>query len=135
MENFIVTGQITATSTKQDERYSTNEFQRTAYLTLDEHSTKLAIQKGLTGYTSKEDNTSFFIIKLPQNGLSVWMNGEKIASVGQIKQPNFKTVDGLPLQFSIVIGENLGKKFYRLQAVNCINHNDIEYIQETNPFE
>src|SRR5699024_12121105 len=67
MENLIIKGQITATSNKVNEDYKTDNPTKTAYLTVtDDNIRKAMVNFGLTEYTSKQDDSNFFIIKLPQ---------------------------------------------------------------------
>src|SRR5699024_9361866 len=93
MENLIIKGQITATSNKVNEDYKTDNPTKTAYVTVtDDNIRKAMVNFGLTEYTSKQDESSFFIIKLPQQLTLVKGNHMRKMS-GDVESPNIKTKD------------------------------------------
>ena len=53
---------------------------------------------------------------------------------GKAGTPNFSTPENKLMKFNIIEGENMGNKFYRLQAILVDDDSDIEYIQMENPF-
>ena len=134
MENLIIRGKITATSSKADEKFKQENPTKTAYVTV---SNKEDIEKlkqfGVNMYTSKEDKTDFFIIKVPQSFVVVKGNEMKRVD-GTLSSPNFKTKDGEEFNLNIIKSEKMGNEFHRLQAVEVNEFTDFELIQMSNPF-
>src|SRR5699024_11432770 len=93
MENLIIKGQITATSNKVNEDYKTDNPTKTAYVTVtDENISQAMADFGLTEYTSKKDDSKFFIIKLPQQ--LTYVKGNQMRKMsGDVESPNIKTKD------------------------------------------
>lgn len=141
MENLIFKGQITATSKKQNGDFKQEIPTKTAYVTTDEETVKKLEEFGLQKYTSKEDNGSFFIMKMPANLMVYLPNGfgEKRPDLSQItfegiETNNFKTTDELPLKMNVIKGNHKNNDFFRLQAIRLESENDIEQIKPENPF-
>src|SRR5699024_11196227 len=68
MENLIITGQITATSSKKDDKFKQENPTKMAYVTVTKKEDVEALEAfGATKYTTKEDNRDFFILKVPQS--------------------------------------------------------------------
>lgn len=140
LQTLIIAGQITATSNRVDGKFKQEIPTKTAYLSVDQENAEALKDFGLQEYSSKNEETgeheTFFIVKLPAKGLSVWLNNKKIAvRDSSVETPNFQTVPGLPVGLAIVKGENMGNEFYRLTAVNVTQKEDIFDIEEANPFE
>lgn len=141
MENLIFKGQITATSKKQNGDFKQEIPTKTAYVTTDEETAKKLEEFGLQKYTSKEDNGSFFIMKMPANLMVYLPNGfgEKRPDLSQItfegiETNNFKTTDDKPLKMNVIKGNHKNNDFFRLQAIRLESENDIEQIKPENPF-
>ena len=134
MENLIIKGQITATSNKVNEDYKTDNPTKTAYVTVtDDNIRKAMVNFGLTEYTSKQDDTNFFIIKLPQQLTLVKGNHMRKMS-GDVESPNIKTKDDEEFKMNIIKGRNKGNDFFRLQAIEVNDYSDVEQILMENPF-
>ena len=138
MENLVIKGRITATSNKVDDKFRQEQPTKTAYITVFDPKDIDHLKKfGLTEYTSREDRTSFFIIKLPKQ-VAIYVSGvhsqepEKMS--GGIDTPNFSTPEGKELSLNIIKGENMGRDFFRLQAIQIEDANDIIEVEQTNPF-
>lgn len=137
IENLVVAGMITNTSNKQSSRFKQEVATKTAYITVpDENDRQALIDFGMTLYTPKDGGDDFFIAKLPAKGLSIWSNGKKLGmKKTTINEPNFQTVEHVPLGLSFIRGEKDGNPFYRLQAINVVQKDDIFDLDESNPFE
>lgn len=136
IQQITTVGYITATSNKVSKDFKQENPTKTIYIEAsDPAEEEKLVNFGLTKYTSKEDGKSFFIIKAPVKGIDVWIKGEKHQSLSSsVEEPNFKTVDGLPIGLAITKGQNKGNDFYRLSAVNLGRMDDIELIEAQNPF-
>ena len=140
LETLVVAGQITATSNKVDSKFKQEVPTKTAYISVDEENAEALKEFGLQEYSSKNEETgeeeTFFIVKLPAKGVSIWLNKKKVAvRDSSVNTPNFQTVPGLPVGLAILKGENMGNEFYRLTALNVTQKEDIFDIEESNPFE
>ena len=141
MENLVIKGQITATSKKQNDDFKQEIPTKTAYVTTDEDSAKVLERFGLQKYTSKEDGSLFFIIKMPANLMVYLPNGvgAKRPDLSQItfegiETNNFKTPDDKLLLLNIIKGNHKNNDFFRLQAIRLETESDIEEIKPENPF-
>ena len=134
MENLIIKGQITATSNKVNEDYKTDNPTKTAYLTVtDDNIRKAMVNFGLTEYTSKQDESNFFIIKLPQQ-LTLVKGNHMRKMLGDVESPNIKTKDDTDFKMNIIKGRSKGNDFFRLQAIEVNEYSDVEQILMENPF-
>lgn len=136
--NVVVKGQVSATSNKVDNRFKNEDPTKTAYLIVnDPAEAQKLIDFGLTQYSSKTDDTKFFIVKLPKE-VAIYIKGadgnapEKYS--GRLDSPNFSTAEGKDLNLNIIQGENTGNKFFRLQAIQIEETSDFIEVQQTNPF-
>ena len=137
MENIVITGKITATSKKLDNRYKQVNPTKTAYIETDEQNAQALETFGLTKYTSAEDNKDFFIIKLSSN-LVAYLDGSNnstsLADLASIPSPNFNTGES-EIKLNIIKGENMGNDFYRVQALLLPQGLDmIQTMEAINPF-
>lgn len=135
--NVVVAGTITNTSDKQSARFKQEVATKTAYIDVpNEQDRQALIDFGMTLYTPEDGGNAFFIAKMPAKGLSIWSKGKKIGTKKvTLGEPNFQTVEHVPLGLSFIRGEKDGNPFYRLQAVNVIQKDDIFDLDESNPFE
>ena len=134
MENLIIKGQITATSNKVNEDYKTDNPTKTAYVTVTDGNIIQAMKNfGLTEYSSKQDESRFFIIKLPQQLTLVKGNHMRKMS-GDVESPNIKTKDDTDFKMNIIKGRKKGNDFFRLQAIADNEYSDVEQILMENPF-
>src|SRR5699024_10487876 len=88
---------------------------------------------GLTEYSSQQDDSKFFIIKLPQQLTLVKGNHMRKMS-GDVESPNIKTKDDTDFKMNIIKGRNKGNDFFRLQAIEVNDYSDVEQILMENPF-
>ena len=142
LTNLTFKGQITATSKKQDGDYKQEIPTKTAYVTTDEETAKKLVEFGLQEYTSKADQTSFFILKFPASLMVYYKSGakEKRPDLSQItleglETNNFKTPDEKLIGMNIIKGNHKNNDFFRLQAIQVEQMEDIEEIIPENPFE
>ena len=134
MENLIITGQITATSSKKDDKFKQENLTKTAYVTVTKKEDVEALEAfGATKYTTKEDNRDFFILKVPQSFVVVKGNEMKRLD-GTLSSPNFRTKEDKEFKFNIIKSEKMGNEFLRLQAVLVEDFKEVELIQMSNPF-
>lgn len=137
MKNIVITGRITATSKKLDNRYKQVNPTKTAYIDADEHNTQAMEAFGLTKYTSTEDGKDFFIIKLSSNLVAYLDNSNNstsLAELASVDSPNFNTGE-VDIQMNIIKGENMGNDFYRVQALLLPQGMGmIQTIEALNPF-
>lgn len=137
MKNIVITGRITATSKKLDNRYKQVNPTKTAYIDVDEHTAQALEEFGLTKYTSAEDGKDFFIVKLSAN-LVAYLddsnNSTSLAELASVNSPNFNTGEE-DIQLNIIKGENMGNDFYRVQALLLPQGMDmIQTMEALNPF-
>lgn len=134
MENLIIAGKITATSSKVDGKYTQEFPTKTAYVEVNDPDIKKSLNDfGLTEYTSKDDKTNFYIIKLPKQ-VSLIKGNEMKKISGGVETPNFRTKEGNQFRMNIIKGNNKGNDFFRLQAIEVNEYDDIEQILMENPF-
>ena len=134
MENLIITGKVSATSNKVDDKYQQESPTKTAYVEVTDPNIVQAMENfGLTQYTSRDNKTDFFIIKCPKQVTLVKGNQMRKMS-GGVETPNFKTVDGKEFKMNIIKGNNKGNDFYRLQAILVDDYAEVENIMMENPF-
>lgn len=134
MENLIIAGKITATSSKVDGKYQQETPTKTAYIEVSDADIKKQLTEfGLTEYTSKDDKTNFYIIKLPKQVALIKGNEMRKIS-GGVETPNFRTLEGKQFRMNIIKGNNKGNDFFRLQAIEVNEYDDIEQILMENPF-
>lgn len=134
MENLIITGQITATSSKKDDKFKQENPTKTAYVTITKKEDVEALEAfGATKYTTKEDNRDFFILKVPQSFVVV--KGDQMKRLdGTLSSPNFRTKEDKEFKFNVIKSEKMGNEFLRLQAVLVDDFKEVELIQMSNPF-
>lgn len=139
MENLVIKGRITATSKKQDDKFKQENPSKTAWIIpADEQEAKKLVDFGLRQYTSKEDGTNFFVVKTSQR-IALYVKDAKDVEPeiisGGIDTPNFTTAEDKFLNLNIIKGENVGNKFYRLQAIQIVETSDYIEVEQNNPFE
>lgn len=134
MENLIIRGKITATSSKADEKFKQENPTKTAYVTVTKKEDVEALEEfGATKYTTKEDNRDFFILKVPQSFVVV--KGDQMKRLdGTLSSPNFRTKEDKDFKLNIIKSEKMGNEFLRLQAVLVDDFKELELIQMSNPF-
>lgn len=134
LENMVIEGEITATSNKINEKFRSEVNSKTAYIKVDKANSKLLKDFGLTEYTSKEDNTNFFIIKLTKDVRVYAKDGSMEIFSGEAHEtnPNFKTN---VIKMNIIKGNNLNQDFYRVQALLINDRADIQQLAPENPFK
>ena len=137
MENMILTGKITATSKKLDNRYKQENPTKTAYIEVDEKQAKALEAFGLTRYTSVTDKKDFFIVKLSANLVAYLDHTNTQVSLSElagVQSSNFNTGDDL-IQMNLIKGENMGNEFFRIQALLLPNGiGSIQELEAVNPF-
>ena len=134
MENLIITGKVSATSNKVDDKYQQESPTKTAYVEVTDPNIVQAMENfGLTQYTSRDNKKDFFIIKCPKQVTLVKGNQMRKLS-GGVETPNFKTVDGKEFKINIIKGNNKGNNFFRLQAILVDDYEEVENIMMENPF-
>src|SRR5690606_11441785 len=136
--NVVVKGHVSATSNKVDNKFKNEDPTKTAYLIVNEPAeAQKLIDFGLTQYSSKTDDTKFFIVILPKQ-VDIYIKGadgnapEKYS--GRLDSPNFSTTPDKDLNLNIIQGENTGNKFFRLQAIQIEETTDFIEVEQTNPF-
>ena len=137
MKNIVITGKITATSKKLDNRYKQVNPTKTAYIEADEKNSKALEAFGLTKYTSVDDGKDFFIAKLSAN-LVAYLDdtneSTSLADLASVQSPNFNTGES-EILMNIIQGENMGNDFYRVQALLLPQGMGmIHTIEALNPF-
>lgn len=129
-------GTITATSNKVNEKFKTDNPTKTAYITVESEADRKKLEDfGLTLYSSKEDGTEFFIIKLSREVKTYDSFDKKKKPTildGTTESPNFRTV--VPVAMNVVKGENVGNDFYRVNAISVASDKDVQVIEAENPF-
>lgn len=135
LQTLLVKGSITATSSKEG-KFKNSDPRKAAYLKLTPESVKKAEAFGLTKYTSKEDNTDFFIVKLANEITAYNLNEEydKVIKMDtSLDAPNFETDE---IGIAILKGQSELGTYYRIFALNVINYGqEIRFTQLRNPFE
>ena len=137
MENMVIQGSITATSNKVSNKFKAENPTKTVYIVVDESFDKAMQWFGLTRYTSKEDGKPFYIVKASQK-IALYASGKTGESPetipGTVDTPNFKTKENVLVKMNLVKGNKNNNDFYRLQAIQISGANDIETIEQQNPF-
>ena len=137
MKNIVITGRITATSKKLDNRYKQVNPTKTAYIEANEYNTQALEDFGLTKYTSVDDGRDFFIVKLSSNLVAYLDDTNKstsLSDLASVNSPNFNTGES-DIQMNIIQGENMGNDFYRVQALLLPQGlGMIQTVEALNPF-
>lgn len=132
MENKVFTVQISSTSKKEKE-FKSNRL--TAYVVpANEEEKNKMIEFGLNPYTSSDDET-FFIIKTSSK-IRLYMDQSNgyVELDGTVEGDLFKTKPNETVKINVILGENKGNKFYRLQSI-LDTDNVITKIESENPFD
>lgn len=136
MRNITFNGIITATSKKQSEDYVARVKTKTAYLEVDEKTAIELENFGLTKYSSREDSAEFFIVKFSSNLVGYTGAGDEhidLSDLAGLETANFKT--NQPIGISVIEGENLKNKFYRIDALLLSQDlRELEKLERKNPF-
>lgn len=132
MENKVFNVMISSTSKKEKE-FKSNRL--TAYIVpADEAEKNKMIEFGLNPYTSADDEV-FFIMKTSAK-IRLYMDGSNnfVELDGTEQGDLFKTKPNETVKINVIVGENKGNKFYRLQSI--LDTNDaITKIESENPFD
>lgn len=134
---LVVSGYVTATSKKQNEKFKSAVPTITTYVKPSgQDALKQLEDFGLQKYTSKEDGENFFIIKCSAN-VSVYLGNDKERRDATIENGElFKTSEEKPVKLAIMYGEpESGNAFYRLYAIAVEDYSEVENIESSNPFE
>lgn len=132
MENKVFTVQISSTS-KKEKQFKSDRL--TAYIVpADEAEKNKMIEFGLNPYTSTDDET-FFIIKTSAK-IRLYMDNSNgyVELDGTDQGDLFKTKPNETVKINVIVGENKGNKFYRLQSI-LDTDNVITKIESENPFD
>lgn len=132
MENKVFTVAISSTSKKEKE-FKSNRL--TAYIVpADEQEKNKMIEFGLNPYTSSDDET-FFIMKTSAK-IRLYMDNSNgyVELDGTDQGDLFKTKPNETVKINVIVGENKGNKFYRLQSI-LDTDNVITKIESENPFD
>lgn len=133
MQNKVFNVKITATSKKDNGSFNSDRL--TAYLVpVDDTVEKRMVEFGMNSYTSTSGD-KFFIVKTSEKIALYTDNTNNFVPINGTKEGDlFKTKDDQDVLVNIIIGENKGNKFYRLQAIKDTN-NALEEIVSANPFD
>lgn len=133
MRNKVFQVSITATSKKDNGAFKSDRL--TAYLVpVDSAEEKRMIDFGMNAYTSS-NGEKFFIVKTSEKVAIYTDATNNYYPLGGTKDDKlFKTKEGQDVLVNIILGENKGNDFYRLQAIKDTN-NALEDIESTNPFD
>lgn len=133
MKNKVFQVSITATSKKDNGAFKSDRL--TAYLVpVDSAEEKRMIDFGMNAYTSS-NGEKFFIVKTSEKVALYTDATNNYYPLGGTKDDKlFKTKEGQDVLVNIILGENKGNDFYRLQAIKDTN-NALEDIESTNPFD
>lgn len=129
-KNFIFKGIITTTSNKQSKEFTTDNPRKSAYIKVDEENRDILLKQGLTEYTSEKDKEDFFILKLSEN-ITLWEGKESQSMATDIDTNNFKTKE---VGIACIKGKSKGNDYVRIYALNLQSMEDIELIEQENPF-
>lgn len=132
MENKVFTVQISSTSKKEKEFKSDR---LTAYIVpANENEKNKMVEFGLNPYTSSDDET-FFIVKTSAKIRLYMDNSNGYVELDGTNQGDlFKTKPNETVKINVIVGENKGNKFYRLQSI-LDTENVITKIESENPFD
>ena len=137
MRNVVIIGHISTMSNKNDSQFKQEVPTKTVYLSVNEENRQKLIDFGLTLYTP-DDGEPFFAVKASrQISMYVTSNaGEEPAKLDMTTATgiSIRTREGVSIKMNIVEGENVGNTFYRLQAIQVLDTEDIEEIKASNPF-
>lgn len=133
MHNKVFQVSITATSKKDNGAFKSDRL--TAYLIpVDSAEEKRMIDFGMNAYTSS-NGEKFFIVKTSEKVALYTDATNNYYPLGGTKDDKlFKTKEGQDVLVNIILGENKGNDFYRLQAIKDTN-SALEDIESTNPFD
>ena len=132
MENQVFTVSISSTSKKEKE-FKSNRL--TAYIVpASEDEKNKMVEFGLNPYTSTDDET-FFIMKTSAK-IRLYMDNSNgyVELDGTDQGDLFKTKPNETVKINVIVGENKGNKFYRLQSI-LDTDNVITKIESENPFD
>lgn len=132
MENKVFTVQISSTS-KKEKQFKSDRL--TAYIVpSDEAEKNKMIEFGLNPYTSSNDET-FFILKTSAK-IRLYMDNSNgyVELDGTDQGDLFKTKPNETVKINVIVGENKGNKFYRIQSI-LDTDNVITKIESENPFD
>lgn len=135
-DNIHVSATITATS-KANDKYKKDIPTLKFYLKLaNEDQAKALKNFGLTEYSSKEDNETFFIVKASRKIAVYTGTGtddfETISGAVADTRYNYYTVNPVKINIMKIVNED--GTFYRLQALLLDSMSDLLEIVPTNPF-
>lgn len=131
MENQVFIVSISSTSKKEKE-FKSNRL--TAYIVpANEQEKNKMIGFGLNPYTS--DGETFFIMKTSAK-IRLYMDNSNgyVELDGTDQGDLFKSKSNEIVKINVIVGENKGNKFYRLQSILDKN-NAITKIESENPFD
>lgn len=133
MKNKVFQVAISATSKKDNGAFKSDRL--TAYLVpVDSAEEKRMIDFGMNAYTSS-NGEKFFIVKTSEKVALYTDATNNYYPLGGTKDDKlFKTKEGQDVLVNIILGENKGNDFYRLQAIKDTS-NALEDIESTNPFD
>lgn len=132
MDNKVFNVMISSTSKKEKE-FKCNRL--TAYIVpASEDEKNKMVEFGLNPYTSTDDET-FFIMKTSAK-IRLYMDNSNgyVELDGTDQGDLFKTKPNETVKINVIVGENKGNKFYRLQSILDKN-NAITKIESENPFD
>lgn len=132
MENKVFTVAISSTSKKEKE-FKSNRL--TVYVVpANENEKNKMVEFGLNPYTSS-DNETFFIMKTSAK-IRLYMDNSNgyVELDGTDQGDLFKTKPNETVKINVIVGENKGNKFYRLQSI-LDTDNVITKIESENPFD
>ena len=132
MDNKVFNVMISSTSKKEKE-FKSNRL--TAYIVpASEDEKNKMVEFGLNPYTSTDDET-FFIMKTSAK-IRLYMDNSNgyVELDGTDQGDLFKTKPNETVKINVIVGENKGNKFYRLQSILDKN-NAITKIESENPFD
>lgn len=143
-ENVVVTGRITSTSTKQNERYANKTHTKSAYLRIeDPEDIKKLEGLGLTHYqpdTTPDGITpdAYFQVKFSSN-LAYYEGKDTtkhdLSEMAGIDTPNFSTPEDIKINVLKIRSEEYGTNFVRITDLLLPNgYNSLELAQSQNPF-
>lgn len=133
MKNKVFQVAISATSKKDNGAFKSDRL--TAYLVpADSAEEKRMIDFGMNAYTSS-NGEKFFIVKTSEKVALYTDATNNYYPLGGTKDDKlFRTKENQDVLVNIILGENKGNDFYRLQAIKDTN-NALEDIESTNPFD
>lgn len=146
-KTIVVPAIITATSNKTSDSFKQDTYTKTVYFTTGEDEAKKLVDFGLTEYTSKEDNKSYFIVKAVQNvkvytdvkSNSYVMKSFRVEEINHetgetFTNPNLYTDKLVYLCITWVKGEKGKNDFFRMSAILANDIDDLIEVEQSNPF-